>query len=256
MSKISFLPIDYEAPKTAGNFLNKFEQGTTRIRILSKIVPGWIDWTVDKKPVRYPYVTGQPAPAVIDKSNPKAKVKHFWLVIVWNYTAEKLQIAEITQAQIRKPIEDLSRDEDWGAPYFYDIKITREGEGLDTEYSVTPAKPTPLSPHIKEAFDKQPIWLEALLEAGDPFAQHDKRTAGIFDSIGDGKGPLLGPSVDQTDKLAVALKSCSPEFQKTIEKFCKNNNINSDLKGINDELFGRLEKGIMNDLSTKKAVGQ
>ena len=39
----------------------------------------------------------------------------------------------------------------WGKPYGYDIKINRTGEGLETEYTVSPKPKTELSDEQKKA---------------------------------------------------------------------------------------------------------
>jgi len=96
-------------------------------------------------------------------------------MVVWNYTDSQIQILQICQAGIRKAIENLSKDEDWGAPYGYDIKIVRKGESINTEYSVNPVPHKPLDPTIEKNFKDRPINLQALFMAGDPFEKTEKR---------------------------------------------------------------------------------
>ena len=162
---MNFLPADYEAPKPMSNLYFKPQDGENRIRILSKPIFGWEDWTLEKKPIRFK-MNEKPAKPV----DPKKPIKHFWAMIVWNVLAEQIQIMQVTQATIRSSIEALCKDEEWGSPYEYDIKITKKGEGIETEYSVLPTKPSVVSKEILQAFKDKPIQLEALFLSLDPFA--------------------------------------------------------------------------------------
>jgi len=171
----SFLPEDYEAPTTAGNYM-KLLPGENKIRILSAPILGWEDWTLEKKPIRFRY-DQKPAKSI----DPARPVKHFWAMIVWNYREERIQILQVTQASIRNAIQALYENEDWGAPYFYDIKITKKGEKVETEYNVAPSPHKPVSPEVKTDFYAKPINLDALFEGADPFADVVTHTPGIFD---------------------------------------------------------------------------
>lgn len=172
----SFLPENYEAPSAAGNYM-KLQPGENKVRILSAPILGWEDWTLEKKPVRFRY--DQKPTKSIDPARP---VKHFWAMIVWNYREERIQILQVSQASIRNAIQSLYENEDWGAPYFYDIKITKKGEKVDTEYNVAPSPHKPVTEAIKQAFYDKPCNLEALFDGEDPFAITDKgHTWGIFD---------------------------------------------------------------------------
>lgn len=178
----SFLPEDYEAPTTAGNYM-KLLPGENKIRILSAPILGWEDWTLEKKPIRFRYKE-KPSKSI----DPARPVKHFWAMIVWNYKEERIQILQITQASIRNALQALYENEDWGAPYFYDIKITKKGEKVETEYNVAPSPHKPVTEEIKSAFHSKPINLEALFDGADPFADVEHYTAGIFE---DKDAPLL-----------------------------------------------------------------
>ncbi len=161
-----FLPIDYEAPKTGGNFM-KLQNGENKFRILSKPIIGWLDWK-DKKPLRFAFNNKPDKPI-----DPKKPIKHFWAMVVWNYSECKIQILEITQSGIQKSIINLTNDADWGSPYSYDIKINRSGDGLDTEYSVNPIPHKVISDEIKQAYNDKPCDLQMLFAGEDPFAKQD-----------------------------------------------------------------------------------
>jgi len=172
---MSFLPDDYEAPKT-GNYM-RFVEGENKFRILSKPILGWLDWSADKKPIRYIYSPKAPKSQV--ESRP---CKHFWAFVVYNYGEGKIQVLEIAQATIRNDLEKISNDADWGAPFFYDIKVIKTGQDTKTKYTVTPLPHKPLSSQIKLAFEETPCCLEALFENGNPFDLNAERepTEGIF----------------------------------------------------------------------------
>ena len=75
---MSFLPENYQVPKKNTGYL-KFGQGTTKFRILSNSITGWIDWK-DKKPIR-----SKNQKEIMIKSLDPSKVKHFWSFVVWDY---------------------------------------------------------------------------------------------------------------------------------------------------------------------------
>ena len=163
-----FLPDDYEAPEGGGNFM-KLQDGENKFRILSKPIIGWLDWK-EKKPYRF---TMKQRP---DKPMEKGPIKHFWAFVVWNYSTESIQILEITQQTIQAAIQNLSKDEDWGSPYHYDLKIGKKGKDLDTKYSVTPSPKKQLTDTIIQASLEKPCYLEAMFEGKDPWTVTDKQT--------------------------------------------------------------------------------
>ncbi len=169
----AFLPHDYEAPRTAGSYM-KIQDGENRIRILSSPVLGWEEW-VDRRPVRYRYE---------DKPDswydPARPGKHFWAFIVWNYAEERIQILQVTQASVRRDLEKLSKDSDWGAPFFYDVKIHRSGKDLKTKYQVTPLPRKPVADHVVEAFNENRCNLDALFSGDDPYGPWEEYTDGVF----------------------------------------------------------------------------
>ena len=163
--KMNFLPDNYEAPKPASNLYFKPQDGESRVRILSKPIFGWEDWTQDKKPVRF-HMDEKPTKPI----DPKKPIKHFWAFIVYNVVSEQIQIWQVSQATIRNSIEALCKNEEWGSPFEYDVIVSKKGEGIETEYSVLPTKPKPVSQEILKAFKDRPIQLEALFQSLDPFS--------------------------------------------------------------------------------------
>lgn len=159
----AFLPTDYKAPKSGGNYM-KFEQGDNLFRVLDSPIIGWIQW-VDKKPSRTKYSDG--IPETIDTEHPP---KHFWAMPIWNYKTKQVEILEITQKGIQEFILMQTQDEEWGSPVQYDLNVKRNGEGLETKYQCIAKMPKKLSEEVATAWVATPVNLEALFSSEDPFA--------------------------------------------------------------------------------------
>jgi len=175
---MTFLPENYKVPEIDGNY-TRLQQGENQFRIMCDAILGWELW-IDNKPIRFKEGEGVPLEmqekADIDKNTGEPKVaKHFMAFVVWNRNAKpkpKLQILELTQSTIKKAINALNRSKSWGDPTGtdgYDILIEKEGEGLETTYSVTPAPKEKLDKLILEAYKQADIKPEKLFEGGDPF---------------------------------------------------------------------------------------
>lgn len=158
----SFLPDNYEVPKSEGSYL-KFAPGETKFRILSKPIIGWMDWK-DKKPYRF---TMDKKPA--QPFNPLQDIKHFWAFVVWDYAGKKISILEISIKGIQNAIQALQKNPDWGSPFGYDITVTKSGSGMETKYVTTPLPPKPVHAKIEELYNRTPINLAALFDGKDPF---------------------------------------------------------------------------------------
>lgn len=205
MSKIAFLPTGYQSPKTT-NFYMKFVDGENRFRILSQPILGWEDWH-EKTPLRYRF-DNKPLKPI----DPKKPIKHFWAMIVWNYLDEEIQILHITQSSIRKGLEALCCDNDWGSPYFYDLKVIKTGEGLESQYVINPIPHKPLSPHIQQKFYERRCNLDALFFGDDPFSKDNSYfTEGIFDSA----------PVNEC-KLTMILNDCDHQYRNWFYTYIKN----------------------------------
>lgn len=191
----NFLPHNYEAPRAISGY-TKLEDGENRLRILTSAIVGWEDWTRERKPVRFRF-DEKPA-ASIDPTRP---VRHFWAMVVWNYKDQLIQVWEVTQSSIRKRLQELAKDDEWGAPYEYDIKIVKSGEKVDTEYSVNPVPHKAIDPSIIEAFRSKPIWLDALFTNEDPFAPGGRRTSGFWEGAPSGSQRPLAVSVKPKSDL-------------------------------------------------------
>lgn len=228
----AFLPSGYEAPKT--QFYMKMKEGENKFRILSTPVLGWEDWD-NKKPIRFRY-DQKPANSI----DPAKPMKHFWAMIVWNYKEECIQILQVTQASIRNTIEHLCHDEDWGSPYTYDIKVTKKGEGMNTEYVVNPLPHKPLSEAIKKAFRDRPCNLEALFENADPFGKWDTFTPLAIDSHSIEQAVSKVPH-DDILKLEAVLSECDPAYVDSLFDTLREDPFNiQELKNVTPSIYARL----------------
>lgn len=232
MNTFNFLPEDYEAPKSGGLYM-KLQKGENKIRILSKPILGWEDW-IDNKPVRS---VNKP-----EKSNdPQKPAKHFWAMVVWNYSEEKIQILQVSQSGVQKGIESLSKDSDWGNPGKYDIKIIKTGEDKQTKYQVNPLPHKPIAAHIVKSYQERPCYLEALFVNEDPFSSHwPKKTPSIFNdenmAVKEEIKPKSNSDVitkDQVDELGRILMSCDPTYMQSVFDTLKKAPLNiSNLKDL------------------------
>lgn len=187
-----FLPNDYQGPSSNSRYF-KLEDGENKIRILSAPILGWMDWQGNKA-VRYQY-EDKPKQSF----DPKRPVKHFWAVVIYDYASESILIWEITQASVRTSIEAYFRDSEWGNPYFYDLKISKTGSGMDTRYTVKALPHKMLPSTIKQLFLKNRCRLEALFMGEDPwvtqFVDESELTKGIF-----GKEDLMLPASSKKEE--------------------------------------------------------
>jgi len=168
-----FLPTDYEVPQGKGNYM-KFEEGENRFRILTSPILGYEYWNEDNKGNRKPIRKRMNEDLIIKDIQEPDKIKHFWAMVVWNYQDKKIQILEITQKGLQKSLRSLAKDEDWGSPVNkYDIVVSKEGEKMETRYTLQPKPAKATEKEITEAFEKTSVNLEALYTGDDPFMSED-----------------------------------------------------------------------------------
>lgn len=248
---MNWIPEDYEAPKSASSNYFKMQEGENRIRILSQPVFGWEDWD-NKKPVRY-QMKDKPSKSF----DPKKPAKHFWAFVIFNYREEQIQIMQITQSTIRKSLEALCRDKDWGAPIAYDIKINKTGEGVDTEYTVNPVPHKPIDDYIAKCFKERPINLEALFDNSDPFSLVGPRVEMATASTA--LTPKeAGLNATQQVELCSMFDECDPAYKKQLlDAFAKLPEPVSDIKNIPAVLYEKVRKAVIKNRDEfKKAMQQ
>jgi hypothetical protein len=153
----------------------KFLPGENRFRILSSPILGNELWIAKKpvmKPLDVPFTREELENADTNVDGTPRTPKHFWAMPVLDYKDKAVKVLEITQATIQSAIKDLAADPDWGSPTGYDLVVSRQGEGMNTEYGVIPKPAKPLPDAAKELWDRaveEGFSLEALFDGGDPF---------------------------------------------------------------------------------------
>lgn len=142
-----------------------------RFRFFGTGITGFEVWTTDKKPVRF---TSMPADAdlpgnvkIEEDGNPS--IKRFIAGLVYDYQDEQFKILQLTQKGLMNSLFKYMQDSDYGDPVNYDIKLTRKGSGLKTEYTLAPAPPKAVTKGILTAYEELYCNLEALYEGKDPF---------------------------------------------------------------------------------------
>jgi len=152
-----------EKPKSSGTSYTKFENGENQLRIVSDVISGWECWThKDDGHQVYRQQHGFKALQLDDMGVDGKEQKQFYACIVWNYNAEQFECMVVKQTSIKQAIYNLDQDESWGALTGYDIVITRQGEGMNTSYSIMP------KPHKEFVKDVPTHDLEALFTGGNP----------------------------------------------------------------------------------------
>lgn len=173
MAKSSgWLPPGYKTPQAISKY-TKFEEGDTKIRILSKPIVFWEDW-VDGKPVRYDLLNRP------EKVHNEFGLHHCWAFKAYNYNAKQMEVCEINQFSIKSPIEKLQANEEWGNPTEYDITITKTVQNKKTTYTVTPSPKKKASPQVVAAYEANPIDLTKLMSGDNPFS----KDPGIYEEEG------------------------------------------------------------------------
>jgi hypothetical protein len=247
---MQFLPKGYQAPKSSNNYM-KFQAGENKFRILSTPVIGWEDWQ-DKRPIRFGF-DSKPSKSI----DPKKPVKHFWAMIVWNYSEEQIQILHLTQTSIREAIETLVNDENWGAPYCYDIKVFKTGEKIDTEYKVTPVPHKALDPYVIGQFTQKPCNLEAIFTTIDPFDKsHKIITSGQFGATNDDFVTQQEISSTQVDDLKILLMQVDDQnkgyYNKVVDFLRKHHDV-TDFAQLKADAYNSIYTAASKKLETMNA---
>ncbi len=166
---MSFLPKDYSLP-TSSNYM-KWQPGENTFRILTEAITGWEFWNKENKPVREQLKPPAPADIRLKDDGTPTAIKHFWMVVVWNYQAKAVQVLEITQATIQGAMLTTIMNENWGDPKEYDFVVSRSGSGLETEYAVipNPKKALALGEEDQKKVKAVKANLAGIFDGKDPF---------------------------------------------------------------------------------------
>ena len=91
----------------------------------------------------------------------------------YDYSDQKVKCFEITQKTLIKKLDEISQDEDYSDLHAWDLKITRSGLKMSTEYGILPSpRKKGSDEEIKAAWDaaqEAGYDLSQLLVGGNPF---------------------------------------------------------------------------------------
>ena len=182
---MSFLPAGESLPKASnGRYMNKFEDGKTRFRILElPALPFYGAWKTQddgsRKPVRAKTLAEIEAVGYdrIDNFGEESKPKYTLALKVFHYhDAEKIsaggevKILQFTQKGIMEAMEGFSLSEDYRDLTSFDLTVSRSGQKMETKYTVIPSVPRPFSE--EGAYEEaKKIDLTKLLSGENPFLE-------------------------------------------------------------------------------------
>jgi hypothetical protein len=130
-----------------------------RFRFIGEGITGHEAWTVDNTPRRWELKPSELPEDIRPDENGNRTCRPFLAGIVWDYSDKSLKVMQITQKTLLQSIHNYLCEEDYAQisheKYGYDIKITREGEKLNTKYTLLNMAPKPLAEEIKAAYDAE-----------------------------------------------------------------------------------------------------
>lgn len=161
----------YELPIMESKYV-KFDEGENRYRVLSRRITGWLYFNHQGKPVRVRKKEDIVFSNIGENKNGwgKSNPSHFRSFVVRDYKNKCISILELRQIGILQAFDAQLREDWYEDPTTYDIKILRKWVGLDTKYTFSVGKVSPISRDIVDAFSNTPINLDLLYEGGDPYA--------------------------------------------------------------------------------------
>jgi len=178
---MAFLSQEGFAPKETKGYM-KLVEGSIKFRVVSEAVFGYEYWNNEKKPVRL-HEAPKSKPADIRIADDGSyTVKHFWAFKVIDREDGMVKIFEITQNGIKRDIESLLQNSDWGEPTGYDITITGTGKGMERRYTVQPSPHKPLTDEEKSLVARTEIDLEALFTGSEPFKKEESEDIPIVET--------------------------------------------------------------------------
>lgn len=142
-----------------------------RLRFVGAGITGFSAWTTEGKPIRWEKKPEElPGNIAPNPYNGKVYASRFMAGVVYDYEAGDFKILEITQKTLMEQLFKFMKDEDYGQPTGYDVKISKTGEGDKTKYSLVAAPPKPLTTEIAKAHAELNCNLHALFDGEDPWA--------------------------------------------------------------------------------------
>lgn len=142
-----------------------------RLRFVGEGITGHGGWTTDKKPVRFEFMPDELPANLAPDYNGRIGLRRFIAGVVWDYESLEFKIIEITQQTLLDQLFKYMKDEDYGQPSEYDIKISKDDKVTPVKYTLVAAPPKPLAKEIAKAYEDSNINIRALFDGEDPFAE-------------------------------------------------------------------------------------
>lgn len=156
----------------SGRYLNLSKiQGEKKVRFFGEGIMGWEAWTEDNKPLRWELKPSE-LPTNLKKSDDgSVSIKRFIAAIVWDYDDETFKIINLNKSSVLKDFLAYYKTPEYGDPQGYDLKISKTGSGMDTEYTTLALPPKPVSKSLADSFVEEcSSWnLAAMFDGDDPF---------------------------------------------------------------------------------------
>lgn len=148
---MSFNIYDAEAPEGATEYLKIKSGQTVRVRLVGQ-------------PIQYD-----------DSYEGKANVQFASLVLLRDSETKTSSVKGFRFGwTIQKALRALYKDEEWGDPTGYDVAISREGEKLDTKYTVVPKPKAAISKADAALVEASTLNLNKMfVENAKPIAKSD-----------------------------------------------------------------------------------
>ena len=155
----------------------------TKVRVLEAPLVGHSIWTeVDgkSKNVRTQGDVALLPEGKVDKNGSRAQVKQFFAFKVYNHGSGNVEVFDSDKVSVNAQIKKLDEDPDWGDVRKYDLKLSKTGTGMQTEYTVLPVNKGELSEEVSSfcAAEVGKVDLNALLEGKNPFQEDGDSSTG------------------------------------------------------------------------------
>jgi len=228
-----FLPTNYDLPASSSdnNLFMKLADGDNKIRILQPPLRGFLYWGVDDKPYRLKKQINRPYNMRSHGKFGPERVKHFWALLVWDYTTEAVRILEVSQVTIQEQIIKLNNDADWGNPTGYNLKIMKttekKGNRDEVKYLVIPSPNANVPPGAIASLNETPINLNALYFGGKPNTPDTEWKTEARNKVYEWIGQLYeeatkrGVIAAQMDFNAAELHECLTYYEDLLEQVSK-----------------------------------
>lgn len=171
---MSFLPQGYKEP-VKSNYLD-FQDGDNTFRVLDSSIVGWEYWTnqmvdgeMKARPVRVKDEDAIPMADVLEGKY-GLQLYYFWAFPVYNFDAQRIQIACIKQKTVRQGMISYVNNKKWGDPKEYNFVVTKgKDEGGRIVYTTIAEPKEELDPAIIERYMNLNLDMQVWMRSEDPF---------------------------------------------------------------------------------------